>query len=326
MFRSKSPHDHWVLRILTWYLLGNRDGSTENVFAATALILCIRDAISDSERPLSWRLHLQGASTILRKDDPTLSDSERETRRILTKLAISLQLRSLLPVTSTAGLDKMREEQKSGSIGMLQEFVDILKDIRALRLERLALEAIESNSDSSNMSPLWNSLRARCVQQLNNIERLNNLDAEYTKGMCSVHSLYGLAAMLQVYSGVLRLRLDNATLRGAVDDGMVMLRNVIDVTRETFCVMLLFPLFTMGALVRKLEDKAHIRLILGRITREHGKANAALAGGLLEELWRRADTNSGLVVQAELDELTGRWSLLAFDCFTKMALLTDCRL
>ena len=43
------------------------DGSTENVFAATALMLCIRDAISESERPFSWKIHLQGAFTILKK-------------------------------------------------------------------------------------------------------------------------------------------------------------------------------------------------------------------------------------------------------------------
>lgn len=132
------------------------DGSTENTFAATALMLCIRDIISDVERSFSWKLHLQGAFTVINQDDSHLSETAQSARRVLTKIASSLQLRSLLPAPYSAqprpGSPKQHERANELK-GLPGNLVNVLRDIRSLRQERCALQNIETYSDSSNMDP-----------------------------------------------------------------------------------------------------------------------------------------------------------------------------
>ena len=132
------------------------DESTENVFAATALMLCIRDVISDVERSFSWKLHLQGAFTVLNQDSSHLSHSAQVARRILTKLAGSLQLRSLLPAPFSAQAGPTPSRPLDGVPdleGLPRTLVTVMRDIRTLRQERSALRKIELHSDSSNMVP-----------------------------------------------------------------------------------------------------------------------------------------------------------------------------
>jgi hypothetical protein len=130
------------------------DGETLNVFAATALMLCIRDIISDVERSFSWKLHLQGAFTVLNQKDCHLSQSVQNVRRILMKLASSLHLRSLLPAPHSAQTGPSPTRQLDSPVelkGLPGGMVTVLRDIRSLRQERSALRNIELHSDSSNM-------------------------------------------------------------------------------------------------------------------------------------------------------------------------------
>lgn len=130
------------------------DGATENVFAATALMLCIRDIISDVERSFSWKLHLQGAFTVLNQQGSHVSQTAQSARRVLMKLAGSLQLRSLLPAPYSAQIGPARHGQNRNELqGLPGGLVTVPRDIRSLRQERLALRNIELHSDSSNMNP-----------------------------------------------------------------------------------------------------------------------------------------------------------------------------
>jgi hypothetical protein len=132
------------------------DGNTENCFAATALMLCIRDIISDVERSFSWKLHLQGAFTVLNHEASDLSQSAQSARRVLIKLASSMQLRSLLPApySTQPGPNSPRRRERENELKSLPGgLVGVLRDIRSLRQERSALKNIELHSDSSNMDP-----------------------------------------------------------------------------------------------------------------------------------------------------------------------------
>lgn len=143
------------------------DGSTENVgvfslsrqacksligvnhfqvFAATALMLCIRDIISDVERSFSWKLHLQGAFTVLNQNGSHLSHAVQNVRRILSKVASSLHLRSLLPAphSTQAGPSLNRDlDGLDGMNSLPERMMVVLRDIRTLRQERSALRNIE---------------------------------------------------------------------------------------------------------------------------------------------------------------------------------------
>ena len=132
------------------------DGNTENCFAATALMLCVRDIISDVERSFSWKLHLKGAFTVLNHEAGHLSQAAQSARRVLIKLASSMQIRSLLPAqhSTQPGPDSPRQHECVNELnGLPGGLVNVLRDIRSLRQERSALKNIELHSDSSNMDP-----------------------------------------------------------------------------------------------------------------------------------------------------------------------------
>ena len=284
------------------------DGSTENVFAATALILCIRDIISDVEKPFSWKLHLQGAFTALKKAENHLSPVAHSVRRPLTKLAKSLQLRSLLPGSSSIGgscsLDTTPEDTDHEVCGLPAALVAILQDIRTLRRERSALQNIESNSNSANMAPLWASLRGRCLELICAVRTFTDETSLRSDEFSKPYQLYSYVALVQVYAGVLDLPLSDSGLRNTLDVAMSLLRSVRTEKSADISVMLIFPLFTIGCLVHASEDRRLISSSLVRIAQEHGKANATIAKNILEELWHNATTKKKPLAQADVDEMT----------------------
>ena len=127
------------------------DGNTENCFAATALMLCIRDIISDVERSFSWKLHLQGAFTVLHHKAGQLSQAAQSARRVLVKLASSMLP---APYSTQPGPNSPKQHERENELkGLPGGLVAVLRDIRSLRQERSALKNIELHSDSSNMDP-----------------------------------------------------------------------------------------------------------------------------------------------------------------------------
>lgn len=131
------------------------DGFTENVCAATALMLCICDIILNAGRTSSWRLHLQGAFTILSQDASHLSDAAHKARQPLIGLAVSLELRSLLPGLESRQCGSVGSKLRSSYLelkGLPQGLVSVLHDIRTLRLERLMLQKLERHPNSSDMA------------------------------------------------------------------------------------------------------------------------------------------------------------------------------
>lgn len=286
------------------------DGSTENVFAATALMLCIRDTISDVERPFSWKLHLQGALTVLKKNGDHLSPAAHSVRVVLTKLARSLQLRSLLPaplsIPGPSSLDSGLEDTDKEVYGLPAALTVILQDIRDLRLERFALQNIEKNSNSSNMAPLWAALRGRCLEVIVAVRTFTDETSARDDEFATLHRLYAYVALLQIYSGILELPMSDSGLKSTLDVAMSLLRNLRTERSTEISVVLVFPLFTIGCLVRSPEDRRLINASLIRVAREHGKANATLAKSLLGELWNKADAKEKPVEQADVDQLTSK--------------------
>jgi hypothetical protein len=77
-------------------------------------------------------------------------------------------------------------------------------------------------------------------------------------------------------------------------------------TSSEISTVLIHPLFSIGCLVHSSNDRHLIGWGLARIGREHGKANAMLAKGLLEELWSDADIERRRVRQGDVDRLTSK--------------------
>jgi hypothetical protein len=204
----------------------------------------------------------------------------------------------------------MQDGSPETSGGIYQELVAILKEVRALRLERIALHAIESNSDSSNMGPLWSALRSQCLEVIIRLKTLMQCDASKAEWKPTMMQLYAHSAVVQVYSGVLELGLDDPGLRSSVDAAMEVMHALMPAATSRICGMLIFPVFHVGCLVQKPRDRSLISMQLAGIASEHGKANGTLAAALLRELWWKLDMNPSAIPQVEVERLMGKSSRL----------------
>ena len=288
------------------------DESTQNVFVATALILCMRDTF-DTEEPSAWRLHLQGALCVSALNFTRSGQHRTGTQRFLDRLARSMQIRSLLPgpLSPLAPVDSKAagDEVRGDLFDLPTELAIVLQHVRALRSERNALEKIEANSGSRNMPPLWAALRGRCLELIVRLKESGDLSVR--TGLVA-HQLYGHAALVQIYTAVLDLPTSDAGLRRTLEAAMTILRSLsIDIERHVGGD-LLFPLFTVGCLARSGDDRTVITLLVKRIAEERGKVNAGLANAFLQELWGSADDRGSLVEHSDIEALTGKWCLRVY--------------
>lgn len=291
------------------------DESTDNVFAATALVLCLRDVISDEDQPFSWKLHLQGAFTVLSRKSRNSTAEGASIRRILKRIAGGLQLRSPLPLPvwlpSPGSMDTKQGRFNSGMCGLPEELAEVLFDIRMLRLEKTALQNIQSSSGSSNMGPLWTSFQGQALQLIVRINALSH-GVESQGGEYTTRSrLYCRVALLLVYSAVLDLSNTDAGLRSTIEAALTDLRSAELVSDTYFTAHLLFPLFTVGCLLYETSERALVSAMIDRIAQEQGKRNAVLAKAALEELWSKADAQDHVVKQADIDGLMGKYCVLS---------------
>ena len=287
------------------------DGSTENVFAATALMLCVRDAISQVGCQGAWKLHLLGAFTVLEKSSGQMSPTEQATKSALKRLAKSLQLRSPLPVASSPSTapecsDRNQETTSLDVYGISAALGAVLQTIRGLRLEKFALHNIERNSDSSNMAPLWSSLRGKCLELICSIREFTDPDSSKDPQLSNLDRLYAFAALIQIYYGVLQISLTDAGLRTTMNSTLALLKDMGSQKGDKLSVLLVFPLLTVGCLVQSHKDRKLVKHLLARIRSEHGKFNATFVQELLEEIWNQADENDKEVRQIDVDRLMGK--------------------
>lgn len=285
------------------------DESTQDVFAATALVLCVQDVISNVEKPFSWKLHLQGAFTVFTGNEDQSSTATTRTRRTLKRTARSLQVRSLLPTCHSQPYPGDVDRKQLGTQEEILSFPDelsaILLEIRSLRLEKNALQSIETNSGTSNMQPLWGVVRGRCLELIVKLRNFSDDATSHTDEVPIFNQLYGFVALVQIYFGVLDLPTTDSGLRNTLAAAMSTLRKLLLETDEHLVAHLVFPLFTIGSVIRLAEDRILIGDALGKIAKLHGKGNASLANTFLEDLWEKIDVQDRPVKQADVDELMG---------------------
>lgn len=296
----------------------HEDESTLDVFAGTALILAIRDVISDGTKPSPWRLHLQGALSVFQRDTSAGTD----VRKPLVAVARSLQLRSLTPTRSNTPDPAMQDEARLDAAGVPQMISGVLQQISALRLEKDALRNIESSSGSENMQRLWGSLRGRCLEIIVQLKDLSEEligDGGDQNNENKKKRLYCCAALLQVYSGLLDLTTSDTGVRSAVATAMSTLRAFDVAAGDRLDPDLVFALFVIGCLVLSTEDRALVHSSLAWIATEYGKGNAGLARNFLAELWAKVDGENRLATQADVNMLM---SIPAFGFCHLIRLLT----
>ena len=213
-----------------------------------------------------------------------------------------------LALPPTAGLG--REPNTENEVyGFSDELAAILQDIRALRLEKSALQNIEANSTSSNMQPLWGALRAQCLEIVVRLRTFSDQSPSPGDGNTDTYRLYTFVALLQTYYSILDLPLSDAGLRTTLEASTAALRKSGWSAHGYVTPHLIYPLFTIGSLARTAADRSLVSTSLHRIAREHGKGNATLTNTFLEELWNKSDSNNEPITQASIDSLMSKSSV-----------------
>ncbi|KAK3706110.1 hypothetical protein LTR37_012937 [Vermiconidia calcicola] len=246
-------------------------GSTANVHSATALMLCIRDAISGNSTS-SWRLHLQGAITILEKQEGHLTHKDSDCRRLLGKLAKSLQLRSLHPSCLLDGRSKTEATLNDFEVlGLSPDLAAILCEVHVLHLDRAMLQEVETNSDSSAMARIWGAWNGRCTQTICRAEALFQEPLSNCDSIIAIHQLYAHAAVLMIYACMVWEPLVDTGLRKSQQAVSGLLPRVHQDASARASTMLTFPLFTIGCFLSSRADRQMVSSLLERGEEEHGK-------------------------------------------------------
>jgi hypothetical protein len=153
---------------------------------------------------------------------------------------------------------------------------------------------------------LWTALKGRCLENIVAIRTFTDEISLRDGGPPLLFHLYAYVALIQIYSGILELSPSDSGLSSTLDVALSLLRSMRLETSTEISTVLICPLFTIGCLASAPEDRNLIGWALARIAREHGKANAMLAKGLLEELWDEADREGRAIRQADVDRLTSK--------------------
>ena len=153
---------------------------------------------------------------------------------------------------------------------------------------------------------LWNSLKGRCLENIVAIRTITDELSLRDGGPPILFHLYAYVALVQIYWAILELPPSDSGLSSTLDVALSLLRSMrLDTSTEISTVMI-HPLFTIGCLTCTSEDRNMVGWALARIAREHGKANASLAKGLLEELWDESDNKGRPLRQADVDRMTSK--------------------
>ena len=156
---------------------------------------------------------------------------------------------------------------------------------------------------------LWTSLKGRCLESIVSI-RTTTDELSLRRGDPPIlFNLYAYVALIQIYWAVLELPPSDSGLSSTLDVALSLLRSMRLETSNEISTVLIHPLFTIGCLVNSAEDRHLIGWGLTRIGKEHGKANAMFAKGLLQEVWSEADIERRPVRQGDVDRLTSKSTL-----------------
>jgi hypothetical protein len=155
---------------------------------------------------------------------------------------------------------------------------------------------------------LWNPLKGRCLENIVAIRTITDELSLRDGGPPILFHLYAYAALVQIYWAILELPPSDSGLSSTLDVALSLLRSMRLETSAEISTVLIHPLFTVGCLTCSSEDRNMVGWALARIAREHGKANASLAKGLLEELWDESDNGERPLRQADVDRLTSERS------------------
>ncbi|KAK5390012.1 hypothetical protein LTR20_010836 [Exophiala xenobiotica] len=294
------------------------DEDSDQIYIATALILCLTEILAGGKKLGSWKLHLQGAAALIesnRSRVSAVSKSMSPTMRFLWRWCRSLEVIACLsgrPFLKSSSLspenhswDENEEEYIDMFDGFSTRLYAVLQEINALTQEKRALEDLEQQL--LNKCPGLETLRSifdgRCRSILWRVismserptERLDpaissSCNPDQQSDFLSLNKMYHYATILEIYQRIMDKPPSDSEVQRIVKLGLETIKKMTQLEHASPGVATLHPVFTIGCSARDIVDRLFVIDWLDNMRRTFAMGNVHSAKAFLLELWQRNDT------------------------------------
>lgn len=309
------------------------DEDAENAFAATALLLSVRDIFDGGERAKSWRMHLDGALFVLNRDQKGRSDAygttpnDSSTRLLLRDLAKAMEVVALLfsrpsiwnrhrsrqlPVVLETDSHSFNEASHDDDkihkiLGMSHEVLGIIAQVEEVATDMTSLMYIErtSTNGGDGMELLWQSLMRRVTSVISKSDTIGlalasitlSPDLTETEELQLLNKAFYHIALCQIQVRLLGLLADHPLVQTNLRDALTCLQHLRLRDHACAAMALLQPVFVIGCYAFAPEIQAQCLALLAALKQKYGRANAIRARDLLCEFWARRDQDMKVLPQ-----------------------------
>jgi hypothetical protein len=291
-----------LLQVITVEQLRVRlsDNSTESVMAAI-MMLCYSEVISGRGKEYSWRLHLEGAASLLSRDTSTWTIyGPDRTRAFIAKCFVSLVAIANIsgrPPSAMVSKQGLRLTGGESSTACIDDFLAYSSELVQKFFEIGTLiqhSAAISETDSLGATQI--ELRSlMMMQELNaminraSTDTLDKLPPDLKEEYLCVNESYHHAAVLQIQLRVRRIKPGNEEIQSTVQRILNLISQIELHSGPCLGVVLYFPLFTAGCCSTRWADREWIQGMLQRMVENIGFANLQQGIDLLRKYWLCCD-------------------------------------
>jgi hypothetical protein len=285
------------------------DDNTQDIAAATALMLCLCDILAGGETG-SWMVHLQGAMAILRQSPAGVTDQTEMSvqRRFLYRWGESLEVLSLLgPAAGSHGEVIESGDDEPDYIdefhGFSRSLVQLIREAHLLLLEQQSLqEGLVQNggqAQAASLDRLSRIVNTRCRTLIRLLKTSLNkeehnfhpslqsyIGSQTQSDFVAVNVAFHHSVLLQLYRRVQGLAWDDPSVEESTE---AILKNLSQLQlREEACpgVSILQPLFDAGCSSTRDNHRVQVLALMDALRKHYAMGNVSLAKTFLLEYWQ----------------------------------------
>lgn len=273
---------------------------------ATILMLCFSSVVSGGETPYSWRMHLEGAVSLLSHDPSSWTiHSQNSTRAFLARCFVSLMALASMsgrPPTDSVSKNGLQMLGKKNEAGYIDEFTAFSVDLTYVLFEIGALvreKDLVSKGVSLYTNAILNGRSLGLIEQLQNAVdtgyaklkygKIDALSSGRKRQYLNINEAYHQAAILQLYQRILGLASSADEMQRIVCRILTLIADVDLHQGPCPGVVLLFPLFSAGSGAVESTHRQQVRDMLRSMVEMYGISNVQHSMRLLEALWAHRD-------------------------------------
>lgn len=285
--------------------LENPSGSPTEAILSTILLLCYSEIVAGGGSSQSWRLHLEGVASALRRELQSWNmRSSGPTTAFLAKCFVSLVALangSGYPPSEDVSQLAMKLAQSNNERGTIDEFtaystdlVQILIELGTLlRTRNVGFEDLETGPMPMRAMNLAQRLHRMLDQGTGNLRdgASRQLSSVRRKEFIRVDEAYHQALLVHIHQRLRGLPASSNEIQAIVRRLLNLVSSVE--LREGPCpgIVLLFPLFSAGVGAVHSEDRQRIRNLLTGMMGKFGLGNVQQSLKLLDTIWSHRDTH-----------------------------------